>query len=160
MSKPKGMTVRAWVSRLIEINNMLVKFLPHSVGGTSEELPPDKIAGILEFGVSREWQSHMLLQNFDPLDNNPNEFVEFCKRLEETDWMYASSQEASSQQPALKDGDEEDQAATPARKSHRKKANKAGTRTTGDCDEHGPNCGHTSAKCWVLHPEFHPSYGK
>ncbi len=75
MAKPKRMMVRAWVSMIVEINDALVKFPPHVVGGTATKLPQDVIADILEFGVSREWQSHMVLQNFDPLDNNPNEFV-------------------------------------------------------------------------------------
>lgn len=131
------------------------------MGETSEKFPPDKMAVILEFGVSHEWQSHVVLQNFDPLDNDPNEFVEFCERLEETDRMYASSRTGTTQQSSLKGEYGEDMEATPARKSRRKKKNKAGIRTTtGDCGEHGLNCGHTSDQCWVLHPELHPNYGK
>ena len=85
MRKPPTMSVRNYVSRVTELNQLLTYFPPNYDAG--QLLPGDVIREILEFSVPLRWQQHMIMQGFIPENKTVSQFVEFCERFERTDGM-------------------------------------------------------------------------
>ena len=82
LRKPSWITTREFMSRMTELNELLDRFPNFD---PDQRLPEDEIMDIAEFGVPNKWQKQMVLQGFDTVNHTPNEFVEFCERLEATE---------------------------------------------------------------------------
>jgi hypothetical protein len=80
LQKKRDMTVREFITRLVEINKYLELFPPGFE--TGQKLPVDEIMDIAEFGVPGSWQRQMILHDFDPVTSTPSAFIEFCERVE------------------------------------------------------------------------------
>ena len=133
LRKPRDMKTREYVSRVCEINEMLV----HFPGADQEsKLPQDELLDLLEFGMPATWQKAMILQDFDPLDHSIAEFVSFCERLE------------------LTEPEAEKQSASNKSDSFSRKKRKIGTHRDqppeGNCLLHGEGCGHSTHECRTL----------
>jgi hypothetical protein len=63
----------------VEINKMLAQFPPEEA---NQKLPQDKLMDIAEYAVPATWQRTMLMHAFDPTIHTPQDFIEFCKRIE------------------------------------------------------------------------------
>eukprot|EP00957_Ditylum_brightwellii_P144169 10984958-Ditylum_brightwellii.AAC.1 len=63
------------------MNGYLKDFPVHNESPT-QPLDVDKILDILEYGVPVSWRREFTVQEFDPVDQNLQKFVEFCTRLE------------------------------------------------------------------------------
>ena len=79
LRKPRDMPVREFIMRLVEINEMLNEFPPGTAG---QKLPSDELMDIAEYAVPSTWQRTMLMHNFDPTIHTPQDFIEFCERIE------------------------------------------------------------------------------
>ena len=88
MRKPKSMTIRAYVSRVNELNLYLPLFPPFANG---QGMANDELLELLEFAVPNKWQKQFTLQGFNPSEQTPQAFVEFCERLETTEDIYTST---------------------------------------------------------------------
>ena len=82
MRKPPTMTMRSFMTRMLEINQYLSEFPPH---GDDQQLPQDEILDIGEFAVPNAWQREMTIQNFDPIAGTVSDLVDFCERMECTE---------------------------------------------------------------------------
>jgi hypothetical protein len=63
----------------MELDKYLVKF-PNGFNN-QQKLPEDEIMDIAEFVIPATWQRTMVLQGFDPVENTPAAFVEFCEQI-------------------------------------------------------------------------------
>ena len=79
LRKPRDLSVREFTTRLVEINEMLDQFPP---GEGPQKLPNDELMDIAEYAVPATWQRAMLMHNFDPTIHTPQDFIEFCERIE------------------------------------------------------------------------------
>ena len=79
LRKPRDLSVREFTTRLVEINEMLNEFPP---GANDQKLPDDELMDIAEYAVPATWQRTMLMHNFDPTIHSPQDFIEFCERIE------------------------------------------------------------------------------
>jgi hypothetical protein len=79
LRKPKDMTTREFAARLSELNQYLKQFPPFE---DNQEIDDEELIDIMEFGIPNSWQTNMVLQGFDPLDNTLADLVAFCKRHE------------------------------------------------------------------------------
>ena len=77
--KPGIMSIKAYVERVIEINEYLTFFPDPSSTLISTKLPDDELLDLLEFSIPRAWQKQMVLQGFDPIEGTTEEFVRFCE---------------------------------------------------------------------------------
>ena len=69
LNKPKGLKVRQYVARVLEINEILQQFPPQAGvnASLSQKLPNDEILDLLGFGMPSSWQKTMVIQGFIPL---------------------------------------------------------------------------------------------
>ena len=84
LKKPSKMKTRDYVSRVIELNGMFVKFSQSSNDVSVLKLDNDELLDLLEYGLPLHWQLEMVLHDFYPSDHTLQELVSFCKRLELT----------------------------------------------------------------------------
>ena len=82
MRKPKEMTMRTFMARIVEINNKLSKFPPF--GGDAQKMDDSELLDIGEFATPNTWQREMIVQDFDPLAGTTQDLVDFCERMERT----------------------------------------------------------------------------
>ena len=94
LRKPRDMTVREFITRLVEINEMLAEFPP---GAQEQKLPTDELMDIAEYAVPATWQRTMMMHNFDPTIHTPQDFIEFCERIEFAEGTDSNNQEAKPQ---------------------------------------------------------------
>ena len=94
LRKPRDMTVREFITRLVEINEMLTEFPP---GAHEQKLPTDKLMDIAEYAVPATWQRTMMMHNFDPTIHMPQDFIELCKCIEFAKGTDSNNQEAKPQ---------------------------------------------------------------
>jgi hypothetical protein len=81
MRKPRDMTIRDYVDRLLEINGYL-KYFPTKPGEPAAMvLPEDEIMDILTYGIPNSWYKRIIELNFDTNASTPNEFIELCERI-------------------------------------------------------------------------------
>jgi hypothetical protein len=92
LRKPLNVTVREFMSRLIELNEYLPYFPPYDA---DQKLSQEELLDICEFAVPFSWQKTMVVQGFDPISHSPAEFIEFCERLE------FAEQDLRAQQPEV-----------------------------------------------------------
>lgn len=135
MRKPRELKTRPYVARVMELNAFLRLFPPY---GMDQALPQEELMDIFEFSMPASWQKQAIIQGFDIMQHTPNEFVEFCERLE---------------------GVEDDPEAKTNKESNEKKSQKNNkfkkrtkpTESNEDkpvCMLHGP--GHSTDECKVL----------
>jgi hypothetical protein len=74
------MRTREWLARLIEINEMLVEFPPNF--NNEQKIPEDELKDIVEFGVPNAWRTIWVQHDFQPMQKNMAEIVDFCERIE------------------------------------------------------------------------------
>jgi hypothetical protein len=142
LRKPRDMKTRIFMGRLIELNDYLELFPDFQ---DNQKLAQDEIMDIAEYGVPNTWQKTMVLQGFNPVDNTPAAFIEFCERLEFAEGSN-SNQEMKSQSDsknAKKGGPLH--AKTPERGNKKRKNNE--TEPEYYCRLHGPNTSHNTAEC-------------
>ncbi len=85
LRKQSDTKIREHVARVVEINEYLTDFPPARDGEVVTKIADDALLEILEFGCPNSWQKQMLLQDFDPMEHNVQEFVRFCERIENTE---------------------------------------------------------------------------
>ena len=135
--KPGIMSIKAYVERVIEINEYLPSFPDPSSTLVSTKLPDDELLDLLEFSIPRAWQKQMVLQGFDPIEGTAEEFVRFCERIEATDGAHDEPEKISSN------------------RSGKSKQGKKRSRADADPDNfycmlHGANSTHNTENCWSL----------
>ena len=81
LKKPRDLSTKQFVERVIHINELLERFPDPSSTRTATKMPEDEILDLLEVSMPHAWQRHMRLQGFKPLERSIKEFVEFCERL-------------------------------------------------------------------------------
>ena len=135
MRKPRELKTRLYVARVTELNNYLNQFPPYAA---DQSIPQDELMDIFEFSMPATWQKQAIIQGFDIMQHTPNEFVEFCERLEgiedEPDTKTKNSNEKTSQN-----------------KHGKNKRRHKSTESSEDkhvCMLHGP--GHSTNDCKVL----------
>ena len=64
LHKPRNMTIRAYVNRVLELNDQLENFPGLNSNDNGTKLPEDEVLDLLEFGLPETWQNFMLLQKF------------------------------------------------------------------------------------------------
>ena len=89
MRKPKEMTFRVYMARLVEINNKLSLFPPFA--GDAQKMDDSELLDIGEFAIPSSWQRQMILQDVDPLQGTIQNLVDFCERMERTELMDSES---------------------------------------------------------------------
>jgi hypothetical protein len=93
MRKPSKHTMREYVARVIEINEMLVEF--PSGFNTSQLIQEDEIKDLLEFSVPWQWRIEMVKQAFRPIDHDLADIVEFCERQETAESVFQAIKTAN-----------------------------------------------------------------
>ena len=81
--KPRDVTVRTYLQRLLRINLEEIPELPPF--GQNQQLGDDELKDILLYGTPKSWQKETERQGFDPTVKSAAEIVEFMERLEATD---------------------------------------------------------------------------
>jgi hypothetical protein len=79
LRKPREMNVREFITRLVEMNEWLEEFPP---ANGNNKLPMDELMDIAEYAVPAAWHRVMIMHNFDSTIHSPQEFIEFCERIE------------------------------------------------------------------------------
>ena len=79
LRKDENMSVREYVGRIVEMNNLLEQFPPF---GNNQKLSDEELKEVLEFSAPPRWQKRMVEHNFEPTESEFNEFIEFCERWE------------------------------------------------------------------------------
>jgi len=154
LRKPPSLKIREYVARVVEINDMLELFPPSKEGETATKLPSDEILDLLEFGLPNTWQKNMVLQDFDPLAGDTNDFVAFCERMEQfesTDGGSTTGSKASKQKASGGSKASKDSASGRSKKRRRAEVITIDDDLEGDgpvCLLHGP--GHSTNECKVL----------
>jgi len=153
--KSPEMSTREFITRLMEVNQLLNEFPPFAA---NQALPEDKILDIAEFAIPASWQKTMVLQGFDPTTHTPNKFIEFCERLEFAKGFNAqqhnNKKEMSSQ--ADPSGCSTETLTRSANKSSRRGKNHNKKRKERDlyCELHGTT-DHDTGECKVLKAQAH-----
>jgi hypothetical protein len=80
MRKPSKHTMREYVARVIEINEMLTEFPPGF--NAVQVIQDDEMKDLLEFSVPWQWRIEMTKQAFRPIEHDLADIVEFCERQE------------------------------------------------------------------------------
>ena len=80
--KPRDMTVRAYKTRLLEMNSQLAHFPPQF--SATQKLGAEELYDILQTGIPKSWQREMINQGFDVMDGSKTfqDLVDFCERQE------------------------------------------------------------------------------
>lgn len=82
LKKPRDLPVREFMARLLELNEYF-KFFPPTEGNEEpKKLSQEEIMDIAEYAMPNNWQKAMMMHGFDPIAHSPDEFVEFCERIE------------------------------------------------------------------------------
>jgi hypothetical protein len=143
MRKPRGMKIRDYVARVVEINHYLNEFPPF---GETHKLAADEVLDLLEYGVPTPWQKTMVMHGFVPMDHTTAEFVEFCERIESTELKVPVKQGRPSQASSTKSGPTSQ---TSGVKSSAGGTNSKKRKTNKYCPLHDTE-GHDMSECKVL----------
>ena len=133
MRKPRTLKIRLFVARATELNSYLRQFPPFA---NDQELQQDELMDIFESAIPASWQNQAIIQGFNILEHTPNEFVEFCERIESIETDAPDKPKPSGD----KDGEGK-------KKGGKRKRTETGS-TTKVCMLHGP--GHSTEECKVL----------
>ena len=141
LRKPKDVSARDHVARIVELNSYFDDFPPEENGDLVERLEDDEILDNLDFGNPHSWQKQMILQNFDPVTNSLDDFVSFCKRLEQADTVTDFTNSNNSTK------NNKNSTTTSSGGKSKRKRDSSGS---GNCLIHGNDCGHSSHDCRLL----------
>jgi hypothetical protein len=78
--KKPGLRTREWLARLTEINEMLPEFPPNF--NDAQKIPEDELKDIVEFGVPASWRTVWVQHDFQPMQRDMGEIVDFCEQIE------------------------------------------------------------------------------
>jgi hypothetical protein len=134
LRKDEGMTIREFVGRVVEMNNLLSQFPPF---GDNQKLPEAELNEVLEFAVPPRWQKKMIEQDFEPTTSTNEQFINFCERwerLELTEKLLEKEKE--SKKPSSK-------------QSPSNKPNKSDNKSTKWCDIHQVDS-HNTVDCSIV----------
>ena len=139
LRKPLELSVREHVARVVEINQALEQFPMADDMEPVQKLDDDELMDILEFGTPNSWQKQMILHDFDPINGNTADFIQFCERMEKTEDKPAPKKEN----------------ANGKKRAHNKHGNKKEERpkkgnSSHCCMLHGPNDVHNTNECRTL----------
>ena len=81
------MTVRAYFSRVNEINSYLTLFPDICPDEPATSLDNNELLDLMEFGIPASWQRELVKIGFDPTNHTIQEFQEFCERMELTETL-------------------------------------------------------------------------
>ena len=143
MRKPRWMNVKEYNARLEELVEYLEWFCD-SVNATTpcprpdQKLKKDEILDILYFSIPAKWTKQAIIQGFNTLEKDRDEFVAFCERLKECE-----SFDGNDMQPS---GDRKPR----AQSRHTGKRKSTGGNDQTNCMLHGANRGHNTEDCKVL----------
>ena len=146
LKKPRDLTVKQFVERVIHINELLERFPDPSSTRTASKMPEDEILDLLEASMPYAWQKHMRLQGFKPLESTIKEFVEFCERLESTEDM-------PTKQGSEESGNSDSRGRNKRARTTENKKRGRSDDTADDkfhCMLHGKNPTHDTANCRSL----------
>ena len=146
LKKPRDLTVKQFVERVIHINELLERFPDPSSTRTATKMPEDEILDLLEASMPYAWQKHMRLQGFKPLESTIKEFVEFCERLELTEDM-------PTKQGSEESGNSDSRGRNKRARTTENKKRGRSDDTADDkfhCMLHGKNPTHDTANCRSL----------
>ena len=87
LRKPGNMTVRAYFSRVNEINSYLTLFPDICPDEPATSLDNNELLDLMEFGIPASWQRELVKIGFDPTNHTIQEFQEFCERMELTETL-------------------------------------------------------------------------
>ena len=144
LRKPRDLSVREFTTRLVEINEMLNEFPP---GANDQKLPDDELMDIAEYAVPATWQRTMLMHNFDPTIHLPQDFIEFCERIE-----FAEGTENKEAKPQMDSRNRKDgplRAKSSERGENANGNRKCRSKSTKWCALHKVDS-HNTGKCKVL----------
>ena len=125
--KPRDMSTRLWINRLLAINRDEVPCLPPFL--PNQRLSMDEIIDIVLSGIPNSWEKQMYLQGFDPLVHSIDEITEFCERME-----------------ANEDFSSDSRVKGKTEKNDKKKRPKNSSNSRQHCQIHG-DCGHSTDEC-------------
>ena len=138
LRKPKDVSARDHVARIVELNSYFDDFPPDENGNSVDRLDEDEILDNLDFGNPHSWQKQMILQNFDPVSNSLDDFVAFCKSLEQADTVHDSTNSLNNNKST--------KSSTTTSAGGKSKRKSRGL----DCLLHGDDCGHTTHDCRTI----------
>ena len=148
VKKPREMNIRQFTARINEINEYLAFFPPFEA---DSKMPEDEILDILETAIPSSWQTQMMLQGFDFMEHDLNEFIEFCERLETAERIYSGNgkSKGAGAQTQLDAGNKKIAAKRQARYPDKDHKPTKRSRTEKYCELHNTNT-HDTGECKVL----------
>lgn len=142
MRKPRDMSIKEYNARLEELNTYLSWFCDEVAEATpspqvTQQLSEDELKDILYFSIPNKWTKQAIVQGFNTLEKDRDEFVAFCERLEECEVL---------------EGDTKTQTGTkkPSTQSSGSKRKSSGGNDSFYCMLHGADKGHDTGQCKVL----------
>jgi hypothetical protein len=93
MRKPSKHTMREYVARVIEINEMLAEFPPGF--NPTQLIQDDEMKDLLEFSVPWQWRIEMTKQAFRPIEHDLPDIVEFCERQETAEGVLSAMRKSN-----------------------------------------------------------------
>ena len=147
LCKPGTMKTRAYVARVMELNNYLPLFPRLADGVEPTKLAEDEIKDLLDFGMPKLYQRAMVLQGFDPMIHTITEFVKFCERLEAVENYDAPTKPTGNLKGSNKNSDKNSK-----RKHKGTTPNPVSETDTVNyfCLLHGENPTHNADDCYAL----------
>ena len=142
MRKPHELSIKEYNARLEELNSYLSWFCDEVAEATpcprdTQQLSEDELKDILYFSIPNKWTKQAIVQGFNTLEKDRDEFVAFCERLEECEVL---------------EGDTKPQSGTrkPIAQSSRSKRKSSSGNDSFYCMLHGADKGHDTGQCKVL----------
>lgn len=80
--KPVTMNITDYVARIIELESYLTELPPSYHGQNVVGLSNDDLMEVLHRSIPNSWHDAMRMHDFQPNIHTPQEFIEFCQRIE------------------------------------------------------------------------------
>jgi hypothetical protein len=147
MRKPKDMSIRYYVERMLELNKYLVYFPVKTGEPAAAPMPMDDIMDILKFGIPNTWQHRMIELGFDAQASTPSEFIELCQRISYGETSKDDGSMTKTKPSAGKEGAKLQPQSS--RKTDKPSKTEANPKAAKYCPLHRTN-GHDAKECKVL----------
>lgn len=147
MRKPKDMSIRSYVERMLELNKYLVYFPVKTGEPAAVPMPMDDIMDILKFGIPNTWQHRMIELGFDAQASTPSEFIELCQRISYGETSKEDGSTTKTKPSAGKEGAKLQPQSS--RKTDKPSKTEANSKAAKYCPLHRTN-GHDAKECKVL----------
>ena len=142
LRKPPTMTVKAFTTRLVQLNEYLTYFPPDTEGQVVDKLPLDDVKEILYHAMPNSWKKEMTKQGYNYISHSLDKICEFfqtrCENLESPVETATTKKKKSSKKKKVKISETSDYSSAeseteaPSKKKH--------------CLLHGW-CGHVTKDC-------------